>query len=178
VESLDDDVRQAGGRPLWIDAQAIRYKQELREPTPAEIRVQAYLSITYGATGIIYYNYNGPDSTLPDEFGNATPSLLEVGRIADELSRLAPVLLTLQRVQISGEFPHYLNVQGFQNKEGAHYVMVVNKDVTTSHTIRLTLPAASVHQVIDVRSGDALVLQQNSIQLHLAAGDGVLLQLK
>lgn len=175
---LDDDMRQAGGRPLWIAAQTIRYNKILRDPTPAEIRVQAYLSAAHGATGLLYYNYNGADSSLLDEFGQPTPNLIEVGRVAEELSRLAPVLLTLQRVKITGKFPAYLDVQGFQSKDGAHFVMAVNKDVNAAHSLNLTLPGTNVRQVVDIRSGKVLSLQQHSVNLDLAPGDGMLLQLK
>jgi hypothetical protein len=179
VESLDDDVRQAGGRPLWIAAQTIgNYKNILRFPTPAEIRVQAYLSMAHGATGIMYYTYNGGDASLLDEHGNPTPNLVVLGQVSEALSRLAPVMLTLQRVKIVGEFPGYLDVQGFTNKHGKHFVMAVNKDVNAAHSVNLALPGRDVHRVVNVRSEKVLSLRQQAVNLDLAPGDGVLLQLE
>lgn len=177
VQSLDDDMRQAGGRPLWIAAQTIgNYKNILRFPTPAEIRVQAYLSIAHGATGVMYYTYNGGDASLFDEHGNPTPNLAALDQVSKVLSRLAPVMLTLQRVKIIADFPVYLDVQGFTNKEGKHFVMAVNKDVDNAHSVNLTLPENDVHQVLDVTTGKVLS-NGKSVPLKLTAGDGVLLQL-
>lgn len=179
---LDDDVRQAGGRPLWITAQSYRYNTLLRDPTPAEIRVQAYLSMAHGATGIIFYNYNSLDSSLFDAEGQPTPDLDEVGRVAADLTRLAPVMLTLQRLKVDGAFPAYLDVQGFSNNAGGHFVMAVNKDTTAAHFINLALPDAKIHQVIDVRTGEPLSLTQResgkTVQLDIQPGDGILLQVK
>lgn len=179
AEALDDNVRQAAGRPLWIAPQSIGYyKNVLRPPTPAEIRVQAYLSAAYGATGILYYNYNSMDSILFDAAGEPQPTLIELGQVAEEFSRLIPTLLTLQRVKITGQFPMYLDVQGFRNKDGQYFLMVVNKDVNARRSFDLILPTQNISRVVDKKAGKTLPLSQNTVQLELAPGDGTLLQLQ
>ncbi len=178
---LEDDQRQAGGRPLWIMGQTYHYRQELRDPTPAEIRVQAYLSIAHGATGMIYYQYNGEAPSLFDAEGNPNASHAELGKVLGELHQLAPLLLTLQRVKLDAKVPGDLDLQGFIGPDGTRYLILVSKEVLQERRVNLRLPAAGINGIVDVRSGRRLPSDsqgnQIAVELKLAPGDGRVLKL-
>jgi hypothetical protein len=53
---VDAGLRASGRRlPVWVVPQAFAIDQTWAEPTGAELRCQAYLSIVHGATGLIWY---------------------------------------------------------------------------------------------------------------------------
>jgi hypothetical protein len=181
AQCLDDDQRQAGGRPLWIMGQSYHYRQELRDPTPAEIRVQAYLSIAHGATGMMYYQYNGSAPSLFDADGNPNACHAELGKVLGELHQLAPLLLTLQRVKVDVDVPPDIDLQGFIAKDGRRYLIVVNKNVEKERTLDVRLPGAEVGKILDVRSGQTIAFEKKvdriESKLTIAPGDGRVLKL-
>jgi hypothetical protein len=178
---LEDDQRQAGGRPLWIMGQTYHYRQELRDPTPAEIRVQAYLSIAHGATGMMYYQYNGDAPSLFDADGNPNASHAELGKVLGELRQLGPLLLTLQRVKMDADVPGDIDLQGFVGKDGARYLIAVNKDVNGARQLDVRLPAADAGKILDMRSGQSVSSEHRGdwieFRLKIAPGDGRVLKL-
>lgn len=180
VACLDDDVRQAGGRPLWIAAQTYRYGKILRDPTPAEIRVQAMLSIAHGATGVVFYVYNAQDSSLFDKTGHPTEAWHEVGRTSADLTRLRKVLLKLHRVEITGRWPQWLDITAFQDQHGKSWLMVVNKDVASSRESTCKLAFTKLKRVVDEGTGSPVNLtgEPAAFRLTLAPGDGRLLRLE
>ncbi|HWL52509.1 MAG TPA: hypothetical protein VNQ90_08745 [Chthoniobacteraceae bacterium] len=178
---LEDNQRQAGGRPLWILAQAIDFANTLRAPTPAEIRAQAYLSLAYGARGLIFYNFNGSDNTVFGPDGSLNASGREIGRVLGELKPLAPRFLGLERVELKATVPEDFAIQGFTGKEGERYLVVVNADVTAEREMELALASDLVESVTDLRSGQKLPRHFEGgkllLNLKLAPGDGRVLEL-
>ncbi len=172
--SLEDDQRQAGGRPLWIMAQAIDYANVLRHPTPAEIRAQAYLSFAHGATGLIYYNYNAPDTSLLDGDGKPNERTRELGKVFAEIAPLRALLLASRRVKLDASSPDDFAIQGFVHHDGRQLLVIASKDVRSKRTLHLTLPAS---RVTDLRTNEALVVNEGKLTLELEPGDGRILEL-
>jgi hypothetical protein len=161
--------------------QTYHYRQELRDPTPAEIRVQAYLSIAHGATGMMYYQYNGDAPSLFDADGNPNASHAELGKVLRELHQLGPLLLTLQRVKMDADVPGDIDLQGFVGKDGARYLIAVNKDVNGARQLDVRLPAADAGKILDMRSGQSVSSEHRGdwieFRLKIAPGDGRVLKL-
>lgn len=180
-KSLEDNHRQAGGRPLWILAQAIRYGNQLRDPTPDEIRVQAYLSLAYGATGLMYWNFNTPSSTLSGADGQLNASGRELGVVFKEINDLAPLFLKLERYRLDADFPEDFALQGFKDQEGQAYLVVVNKDVHARRKLDIGLASGIARKVEDVRGEKRLESKVRdeitTISLEIEPGDGRVLKL-
>jgi len=64
--------------PFWDIVQSNAHF-DVREPTPADLRFQAYSTLAYGARGIAYFTYYAPRTgnhrAAPvDQFGHKTPT--------------------------------------------------------------------------------------------------------
>ncbi|MCD6218770.1 hypothetical protein J7K43_00105 [Candidatus Calescamantes bacterium] len=72
-------------------------------PTPEQIRVQTWAALAHGAKGIIYYHYVGSIKMNPwgkgfspwRYDGTESPRQKEMTRLAKELKRLSPIILSL-----------------------------------------------------------------------------------
>ena len=132
VAPWTDACLQAGGGrvPVWLVPQAFGMEPS-DVPTPEGLRCRAFLALTHGATGLIWFTYALPDlfegveghrdswylpeTTLWDEFA----------RLNQEITDLAPVLLSPPvgpRVTASDEAIHVL----LKEYEGKYYFFAVN----------------------------------------------------
>lgn len=179
VEAMEDSQRQAGGRPFWMMPQAICYANELRHPTPAEIRVQAYLSLAGGAQGLIYWKLSSRDTSIADADGQLNASGRELGLVLGEIAPLTPLFLQLKRHKLEMTLPREIAIGGFRSEEGKHYLVVVNKDVNHRRTLNLTLPSSLATRVKDLKTGVILMADKpgQPLRLEIAAGDGHPLEL-
>jgi hypothetical protein len=170
-----------------------------REPTPADLRFEVYTSLAYGARGLSYFCYftpavgnfrNGPI----DQFGNETAAWPMMRQVNLQIAKLAPTLLKLKsdRVYHFGDVPTgctapddqslvkaiggSMLVGDFTHEDGSRYVMVVNKDFTSSVVCG---PQFSV-PVTRLEFASAYSGQHTSYEgehVWLAPGQGVLLKL-
>ncbi|HTR81377.1 MAG TPA: hypothetical protein VMM58_07070 [Bacteroidota bacterium] len=123
-------------RGKWTEWQAIIQSQEdvrpfgeinLRRPNFYELRVQAYLALSRGARGILYYAYGSSKPKGDGEWGtdglvdinpttgdrekwedihhgkNTTPAFDNVSRLNSELRRIGP---TIRKLRVYDAFPH------------------------------------------------------------------------
>jgi len=134
----------------------------MRPPGEGEVRWLAYTSLAYGAKGVVWFGYWGAPGGSRD--GIVQPDGLETERyrwiaaLNGELRVLGPVLLRLRSVGVwhTGPTPvgaARLPVHGlvgateggafvvgeFAGAEGAHYVLIVNKDTHRDATAKLTI---------------------------------------
>jgi len=140
VAQMVDAAIQAGSNmhPVWAVIQAAGaawYSDESldpagagRAPTPAEVRAMTYLSLVHGAKGLIYYGYDIPAFTgtrafkLPED---APEIWAELGRINQQLSWLAPVILNGQHRLLPPAADGDIHL-GAWDYQGGNYIMAVN----------------------------------------------------
>jgi hypothetical protein len=169
-----------------------------REVTQADFRFQAYTSLAYGARGLAYFKYftpavgnyrNGP----VDQFGNETPTWYAMQHVNLQIAQLAGTLLKLRsdRVYHFGDIPQVCSgpderslvktahgqtlVGDFTHEDGSRYVMIVNKNLTSSITPNPEFrePVRTLHFVSPYNGS---LGEYTGEQIWLAPGQGVLLK--
>ena len=131
AEWADGCIRAGDGRvPVWQIPQAFATKPS-EVPTPQQLRCEAFLALTHGATGLIWFTYAHPGffENVEDHRDSwylpETPLWDEFARLNREISDLAPVLLSPPveaRVTASDEAIHVL----LKKHKGKHYLFAVN----------------------------------------------------
>jgi hypothetical protein len=155
-----EQMRAAAKRakiPFWNIVLAVAHFN-YREVTPADFRLQAYSTLTYGGRGIAYFKYFTPDvgsyrAGPVDPFGHETPTWQALRSVNLQIAKLAPTLLKLSsdRVYHFGAIPQgcaapdeqcLLTAAGTDNfmagdftheGDGSRWVMIVNRDLAHSY---------------------------------------------
>ncbi|MCC7372900.1 MAG: hypothetical protein IT306_31090 [Chloroflexi bacterium] len=126
------------GTPLWMILQTHSFKEELRQPIPAELRVQNWLAVGEGATGIFWFVYSSQQgwTGLKDNPGLMT-------EVANFATQIRPVRESLVRsvkaddaFQVSGDNSAYVST--LQRDDGRKLAVVVNRDVLRAHEVAIT----------------------------------------
>jgi hypothetical protein len=131
------------GTPLWMILQTHSFKEELRQPIPAEVRLQSWLAVGEGATGLFWFIYSSQQgwTGLQD-----APGLMQ--EVSTFSKQIGPVRASLVR---SVKAPDGFEVRG----DGSPYVstlrrgnsrmlaVVANRDVLRGHELRVTFPEAA-----------------------------------
>jgi hypothetical protein len=158
--------------PLWIILQTHSFDagmHSLRTPLPTEVRMQQWLALGEGATGIYWFVYSTQQSWIG--LADNKPLYDEVGALARRIRPLRGLLLGLHRVDdrftVSGNGSPYIST--LADASGAKtYVVVVNKDCQKAQN--LTIRSAMVGgRLRDLESGRIYALGQT---IPLQPGDG------
>ncbi len=187
TQYIDKAQSYMPNRPMWIILQAFGHAlgpdkgrfQLWRDPIPLEIRVMTYLAIAHGVKGIIYFLYETLDSTpheyikgLRDENNKETPNFIEIGKIADELKILSPVLTISRRVEnIVNRSYEFLDIQTFEDEQKNKILIVVNKNIAQTVNAKLKIPKHRIEQVkyiTDLYSGNKEPFNNCHGELELA----------
>jgi hypothetical protein len=163
------------GVPMWMMAQAygepvgfdpgppyFGHRGGVTPPTPAHLRVQAWLSLAYGAKGLWWYAYRvgspvGVSPISPD--WKLTPLWDEIGRIHGRIARLSDLLLKLEPApdgklaEVSGQNLYVAWHKRIGDASEARYLIVVNESLTEPRTVAIK-PLNAAHQVRSI-SGDS-----------------------
>lgn len=186
--------------PFWNIILAVAHFN-YREPTAADLRFQVYTTLAYGGRGIAYFTYFAPSvgnyrMAPVDQFGHPTATWDHLRQVNFQVARLAPALLELtsDKVYHFGALPEdsrgpdetsLLKAMNsgdfmagdFTHRDGARYVMIVNKDLAKSHscTPQFRTPPKRV-QMVSPYNGQ--LIDFTGEQRWLAPGQGVLLKLE
>ncbi|MBI5083680.1 MAG: hypothetical protein HZB13_03655 [Acidobacteria bacterium] len=194
-----DQVRRVtleAGIPFWncILSQALfRYM----EPSDATFHLQAYATMAYGGRGIQFFTYFTPEignfRLAPiDQFGNRTATWDILRRITNQIHALAPVLVKLRSTGVyhwpvstaagtpllEGVGPGAkLLIGEFADPSGRPYVMLVNKSLRDSTSLRLQprLAGAKIFRISPVTGREGPFGGEGN---WLAPGAGVLLRIE
>jgi len=150
--------------PFWAFALTCPHGS-YRNPTEAEIRFQVFSDIVYGAKGIFYFTYWTPVSShwdfhnaIIDVDGTRTEHYAQVKRINAQLAGMGPVLLKLTSDSVAhvGDVPSGAQaapedtatgsgfiIGRFSHQDGSRWLMVMNKDMASTRTLRVKLPAGA-----------------------------------
>lgn len=170
-----------------------------REVTPADLRFQAYTTLAYGARGLAWFKYFTPAvgnfrGGPIDQFGNPTPTWSAMQNVNLQIAKLAPTLLKLSsaRVYHFGTIPagctgppdtSFVKAIGgpmlvgdFTHDDGTQYVMVVNKDFSSS-VVCAPQFRETVKKIDLVSPYTGQLTSFDGEQVWLAPGQGALLRL-
>ena len=183
------------GASLWMMPQAYGYRPEptldpphynyrtgARAPEPGEIKLQGWVAIAEGATGLMYYLYlaNQPGvQALRSSEWQPSDRLKAVGELFERVARVAPLLCRLERdykeegfveINTTTALAHtFVKRNGFPG--GARYVVVASTDGFKSQTVKVDLN--TMNKVYDLVEGRPYL--SGAVTLELAPGEGTLL---
>jgi len=195
--------------PLWLFVQSASWSwpqnrdDDRRAPTAAEMRLQVYSDLAYGARALWYFTYATPHHTkmltsvILDSDDKIKPAYAGVKAINAEVQALGPVLMTLSSIDVMHLKPNHKGVKPFapnsviakidgenlltgffKDASGGDYFMVVNKLTRSANkNIRLTLqPKVKGLLQIDKVSGRPVQypLNKGAAVINLEPGDGML----
>ena len=92
--------------PLWVFVQLAGNRGRRMTPTPAQIRLQVYAALAYGAQGIMYWTLcpshavPGYSPALLDDRGEPSDRYDAVARLNAEVHALGPTLMQLEWVDV------------------------------------------------------------------------------
>jgi hypothetical protein len=186
---IDQIRRLIPDRPLWMYLQGHAYDTPLN-PTPAQIREEAYLSVAHGVKGIFYFNYTtvpGGGYGFVGKDYSATPKYEELAKVYEKLSAISPILLRLTPTQNIGIGSKSADVQTLVRDDGVKYLCVVNTDLKNNNTIEVCIKGDMVlskPSIIDVLTGlEVSSLEDRdkkaiAFKYTLEPGDGRLFELR
>lgn len=196
LESMRETARKHR-LPFWNIVLTVAHFN-YREPTAADLRFQVYSTLAYGGRGLAYFTYFAPKvgnyrAAPVDQFGHLTPTWHHLRNVNLQVAQLAPTLLSLHsdHVYHFGEVPEGCRppderslvrqaapdfmVGEFTHDDGRRYVMVVNRNLTTSRHCQLEFrPVAKSIRMVSPYTGELTPFSGE--HLWLAPGQGVLLQ--
>ena len=160
------EVARGARIPLWVVVQGHDWAN-LRDPTPAEIRVQVNMALAHGATGIYYFMFSSHTNSdaaaevsgLVNDTYQSTPKLERVTALNAKLQALAPTYLALRSKEVfpggsPDDFVQSLSdgadffLGTFTHTDGPRYLMVVNRlcqPTETPRTTAVTLDASGLN---------------------------------
>ncbi len=114
-------------------------------PTPSQLRLMTYASLAGGARGIIYYSYiYNRFYMLVDQWGNPRDLFVEAGQLAEQLipvgHRLLNAIVDFD-AQVASDNEDIFVGAFIDPVHQVHYLIPVNKNVTSSQQATVTLPA-------------------------------------
>lgn len=173
-ENLEIIRRQAlrAGVPFWNVVLATPHFA-YRDPSPADLRWQAYTTLAYGGKGLVYFTYLTPDvenyrEGIVSIYGKPTAKYAAVQQVNLELQRLGSHLLTLTSTRVAHwpDAPQgatvldgaglVTKIEGgafvvgeLADEAGDAWVMVMNRDREHAAwtTVHLAAPGATVEEV-------------------------------
>lgn len=160
----DTRTRRSGAHGGWI------------LPSLAELRLMTFGSIAGGARGVIYYGFNSDHAELPlDQWTNPQNELLaEISRLGERLipigRRLLDTEVDFETVVKNDNEEHVIAGILHSSKRNVDYLVIVNKNLKTSESTTVELPAAwRGRKVLDLTT---LAESSDSFQVSLSPGDG------
>ena len=175
-ENLEIVRRQAlaADLPFWAFCLTTPHGS-YRDPTEAEIRLQVYSDLVYGAKGFCYFCYWTPgpsktwdwDSAIIRHDGVRTEHFEQVRRVNARVREMGPVLLKCESTDVfhTDELPAGTRklpedspvrclgkvplVYGFfRHQDGSEYVMIVNRDY--AHNVRSRLKLEGIARLEEI----------------------------
>lgn len=150
-------VQAFGEVPRWNDADKPPYSGGYPMPTPPQIQVQAWLSISHGAKGLFYFLYNYRDDTRLLGLRTATwrehPNWKTIGVLFGRLKPLLPLMLKWERTDetVAVATDSAISLSGF-SEGNRNYVVAVNLNL--SETVETFIqPQDRSLSVFDVATG-------------------------
>ncbi len=119
-----------GGKAVWMVPQAFAIDGPFKEPTPEEVRCQAYVSIVHGATGLVWYAYYTTEPYTKNPRGRDqwfipdTPLWPAFAKLNAEIAELTPTLVEGARVAGAASTSDAVHVQVWARGVGRTLIAV------------------------------------------------------
>lgn len=172
--------KQAAGRNrLWAVIQSFGITHEpnsWRYPTPEELRAQVYLSLAEGAQGVFFFIYShmpGYLDGLVAADGTPQPLYATAAELANQLQRLAPLLLELKTAE-PVSFEGDARVGSFTDSRGRRVLIVAS--TRPDRAVSVTVDTAGAWR--DALSGESITARDGRLTVSLAAGAGCVLTME
>ena len=192
------------GIPWWYVHSSGAYAG-YRRPTDAELRLQLYSSLAYGAKGVSYWYYwgrkqeNDERTGVVDPDGHPTPLYDMLRRLNRETQIIGDILLPAKSLAVAhvgtippgarrlgGDAPLHLPEDSpllagfFRGPKSYEYALLVNRNVDDRIFFNVRFSPRVKHvESISCRNGTArlLPLDEHALDLGLDPGNGLLLRL-
>ena len=195
--ALIRDAAIESGKPFVNIIQACTIEKVWRLPNPAETRFLVYTTMAYGARGISYFTYWGPESyggLYRD--GKPSPMVKEIAALNAEITQFGPTLMELEStavyhtaplpygtqlvpadspVQFTGSGEFVLGLFGRSGKTTAFMVVNRSHKQEAEASVKVSIPGSKLQELdrttgkwSDVQSLEA----SREVKIKLAPGDG------
>jgi hypothetical protein len=190
-------VAMRHGLPFWNVVGSNQIRPYTTVPSPANLRMQAYTTLTAGARGLTWFTYYaGRYGHAPiDRTGNRTATWSYLKSVNDQVRGLTPILTRLRSTGVyftappaaglpllpgklveSVKSPTAVMVGEFSGKQDEKFAMVVNLNLQRSAKVTVTARARTrIERVSPIDRSLTPLAKDGSLQL--AAGQGMLLKL-
>lgn len=172
-----DNFRDASrGNTMWVVLQAFAVTHapnSWRYPTAEELRAVTYLSLAAGVKGVFYFLYSHMPGYLDGMVaadGTPQPIYAHVTKLADELKRLAPLLLSLTPAQAPATVEGQARVGSFTSAEGARVLIVASPNPGAPVTVRVSVPGNE--QWADALTNEVFTPEAGLLSVPLETGGG------
>jgi hypothetical protein len=182
LSHVETSVALAGAKPTWLVLQAFGNLLQWRVPVFEEIRAMAYLAVNRGIDGLIYFLYQSvPDGEqlegLLDLAGNPTDNWVKLAGFHEQFQPVRNALTWSQPASPFATGGPPFDLGFFKHELGFHYLLVVNRDVMSSGTALIDLPAGPLPPIVaafDETTGEEVSFTSDAggAQLSLAVGPG------
>jgi hypothetical protein len=165
------------GVPLWFVLQTHGVDwANLREPSPAEIRLQHWLAIGEGAKGIFWFTYSTQQGWrgLEDNARLYTEATALAGRIRPHRETLLRLRKGPNTFVVGGASGAAYVSTLVNPDDGRLYAVVANRDCTGEREVSILGPDRAA-SLVDLESGQTLAIGS---PIKLGSGDGRIFELK
>jgi hypothetical protein len=181
-----DFARATAGsdRRLWTLLQTHNFAQQLREPTPAEVRAMSWIALAHGSKGLFYFVYQSQQGwrglTHNGKPTDRYRAAAEVAKLIQD--RAGRILLQLNHdanpVALS-DSNQPTDVQTFEHEtSGEKYLVVVNLDVKQHGAARIRLLNPELRPVDVIRDRQPVKVADDTYLVPWTQpGEGTILRL-
>ncbi|MDA1054893.1 MAG: hypothetical protein O3C40_31095 [Planctomycetota bacterium] len=167
-----------------LEAPNYGYRSGMRTPEPGEIKLQGWVAVAEGATGVMFYTTlagNDQERQLWDAGWTETDNTRVAGELFEQLSRVAPLLCRLERDYRESDFvsssttnvlAHSFTSRAEYGAGTARYVVIASLDGFQPQTLDLKIHHGT-HRVYDL--GARRDVTDGLKAIELAPGEGKVL---
>jgi hypothetical protein len=174
LPSLDTFKAASKGNAMWAVLQAFAITHEpgsWRYPTAEELRAMTYLSLAAGVKGVFYFIYShmpGYLDGMVSADGKAQPMYAPTSALAQELQKLAPLLLSLKPAKPPAKVEGDVRVGSFKGAAGRAVLIVASARPDSEITARITVAG----EWQDALTSERFKSESGTLSVRLAPGGG------
>ncbi len=193
VANQMDEFNKATTKPLWFIIQSIGDRtnwtvdrQDYQMPTEAEFLRMAFMAISRGAKGLLYFDwYHTPFADMVDRYGNPGPLYSVSSKLGERLAAVGSILLRcevpkngfeLPAVQVDGKPAFEVRVLKMSQPEGKLYV-VCGADISSERAMDIPMGQLTQGQAFFNLESLEVIKQGRLKSDKVAAGDARLFAL-
>ncbi len=172
-----DSLREWSGysKPTWCWIETTQINQGERRPTPEEVKSQVWMALIHGVSGIGYFCHSFAEGTEAAALLHDKEMILEVGKINEQITALAPVLNspTIQDYVSVGSSNPRVPIDYITKKtDNTFYIFAMSMrpgDTSASFSIQKgkRVEVIGEDRTIDIEKGEKFIDQFSAYSVHL-----------